>query len=58
MILSAQRRLHETSLPLSLCMLGEWTLQAYISICQHLHTMDHQNCTFPFRLQSDILTIV
>jgi hypothetical protein len=47
MILSTQRRLHETSLPLSLCMLGEWTLQAYISICQHLHTMDHQNCTFP-----------
>ena len=47
MILSTQRRLHETSLPLSLCMLGEWTLQAYISICQHLHTMDHHNCTFP-----------
>ncbi|KAJ5197988.1 uncharacterized protein N7498_007105 [Penicillium cinerascens] len=43
MILSTQRRLHETSLPLSLCMLGEWTLLAYISICQHLHTMDHHN---------------
>lgn len=43
MILSTQRRLHETSQPLSLCILGEWTLQAYISICQLLHTLDHQN---------------
>jgi hypothetical protein len=44
MILSTQRRLQETSLPLSLCTLGDWTLQAYMSICQHLHTMDHHNC--------------
>jgi hypothetical protein len=43
MILSTQRRLQETSLPLSLCTLGDWTLQAYMSICQHLHTMDHHN---------------
>ncbi|KAJ5153127.1 uncharacterized protein N7482_009605 [Penicillium canariense] len=43
MILSTQKRLHETAPPLSLCMLGEWTLQAYISICQLLHTVDHQN---------------
>lgn len=44
MILSTQRRLHETSRPLSLCTLGEWTLQAYISICQLLHTLGHQDC--------------
>jgi hypothetical protein len=43
MILSTQKRLHDTSKPLSLCMLGEWTLQAYISVCQVLHTLDHQN---------------
>lgn len=43
MILSTQKRLHDTSKPLSLCVLGEWTLQAYISICQVLHTLDHQN---------------
>ncbi|OOQ85036.1 putative C6 transcription factor [Penicillium brasilianum] len=43
MILSTQKRLHETSQSLSLCMLGEWTLQAYISMCQVLHTSDHQN---------------
>jgi len=59
MILSTQRRLNESSLPLSLCLLGEWTLQAYISICQHLHTMDHQNCKFPGSLLlTDMLTIV
>lgn len=44
MILSTQRRLHETPRPLSLCTLGEWTLQAYISICQLLHTLGHQDC--------------
>ncbi|KAJ6111844.1 hypothetical protein N7523_007905 [Penicillium sp. IBT 18751x] len=43
MILSTQRQLHATSLALSLCTLGEWILQAFVSICQHLHTMDHQN---------------
>lgn len=46
MILSTQKRLHEASQPLSLCMLGSWTLQAYLSICQLLHTMDHQNRMF------------
>lgn len=44
MILSTQRYLHEISQPLSLCMLGEWTIQAYISLCQLLHRLDHQNC--------------
>lgn len=43
MILSMQRRLHETSPPLSMCMLGEWTHQAYISICQLLHNLDPHN---------------
>ncbi|KAJ5115053.1 hypothetical protein NUU61_000812 [Penicillium alfredii] len=46
MILSTQRRLHETSRPLSLCMLGEWTLQAYISLCQLLHTTDSPNSKY------------
>ncbi|KAJ5372489.1 hypothetical protein N7517_004495 [Penicillium concentricum] len=36
-ILSTQRQLHEISRTLSLCMLGEWTIHAYISICQLLH---------------------
>lgn len=40
MILSTQRRLHETSPMLSLCILGEWTLHAFISICQVLHSMN------------------
>ncbi|KAI2697960.1 CAZyme family GH43 [Penicillium roqueforti] len=39
-ILSTQRRLHDISRTLSLCMLGEWTIQAYISICQVLHTTE------------------
>lgn len=39
-ILSTQRRLHEISRPLSLSMLGEWTLHAYISVCQLLHTTE------------------
>ncbi|KAJ5769240.1 hypothetical protein N7520_003799 [Penicillium odoratum] len=38
MILSTQRRLHETSPLLSQCVLGECTLQAFISICQALHS--------------------
>ncbi|KAL4980644.1 hypothetical protein BDW66DRAFT_147070 [Aspergillus desertorum] len=37
MILSTQKRLHETSRSLSLCNLGDWTVQAYCSICQLLH---------------------
>ncbi|KAJ5711734.1 hypothetical protein N7488_005890 [Penicillium malachiteum] len=49
MILSVQRRLHETAPLLSLCALGEWTLQAYMSICQVLHSLDTQtpNALFP-----------
>ncbi|KAJ5594202.1 uncharacterized protein N7459_000410 [Penicillium hispanicum] len=49
LILSVQRRLHETSQPLSLCMLGEWTIHAFISICQALHTLDPQsaNSSYP-----------
>ncbi|KAG0154163.1 hypothetical protein PDIDSM_1543 [Penicillium digitatum] len=39
-ILSSQRRLNEISRTLSLCTLGEWTIQAYISICQSLHTTE------------------
>ncbi|KAJ5520231.1 hypothetical protein N7463_000684 [Penicillium fimorum] len=39
-ILTTQRRLHEISRTLSLCMLGEWTIHAYISICQLLHATE------------------
>lgn len=45
-ILSTQRRVHEISRTLSLCMLGEWTIQAYISICQLLHTTEFDTCKF------------
>jgi hypothetical protein len=45
-ILSTQRRLHETSRPLSLCMFGEWTLHAYISVCQLLHSTESDNSKF------------
>lgn len=41
-ILATQKRLHEISQPLSFCMLGEWTLQAYISICQLLYATDEK----------------
>ncbi|KAL4926887.1 putative C6 transcription factor [Aspergillus undulatus] len=37
MMLSTQKRLHETSRSLSLSNLGDWTVQAYCSICQLLH---------------------
>ncbi|KAB8228382.1 putative C6 transcription factor [Aspergillus alliaceus] len=37
MILSTQRRLHEISRQLSLSILGNWTVQAYCSVCQLLH---------------------
>ncbi|KAL5337354.1 hypothetical protein BJX70DRAFT_249488 [Aspergillus crustosus] len=37
MMLSTQRRLHERSRTLSLRNLGDWTVQAYCSICQLLH---------------------
>jgi hypothetical protein len=54
MILSTQRRLHETSPMLSLCILGEWTLHAFISICQVLHSLNSQACmTYPMFLYLD-----
>lgn len=37
MMLSTQRRLHETARSLSLCNTGDWTMQAFCSICQALH---------------------
>ncbi|KAE8153974.1 C6 transcription factor [Aspergillus avenaceus] len=37
MILSMQRRMHETSRQLSLSNLGDWTMQSYLTICQLLH---------------------
>ncbi|KAL2800765.1 putative C6 transcription factor [Aspergillus keveii] len=37
MMLSTQKRLHERSRSLSLCNLGDWTVQASCSICQLLH---------------------
>ncbi|RAL12343.1 putative C6 transcription factor [Aspergillus homomorphus CBS 101889] len=49
MILSTQRRLRERSPQLSLCNLGEWTVQAYCTICQLLHEKDSNTggcCTF------------
>jgi hypothetical protein len=45
-ILSIQRWMHETSRSLSLCVLGEWTIHAYISICQLLHTTESDNSKF------------
>ncbi|CAG7925158.1 unnamed protein product [Penicillium olsonii] len=42
-ILSTQRRMHETSRSLSLCTLGEWTIHAYLSICQLLHAAEPDN---------------
>lgn len=46
MILSMQRRVHETSPPLSQCMLGEWTHQAFVSVCQLLYGLDPQSSKF------------
>ncbi|XHG09652.1 hypothetical protein AWENTII_012695 [Aspergillus wentii] len=37
MILSTQRRLHTTSRQLSLCVMGDWIMQASCTICQILH---------------------
>lgn len=51
-ILSTQRRLHDISRTLSLCMLGEWTIQAYISICQLLHTTEFDTCKFFLRFST------
>ncbi|KAF9892968.1 hypothetical protein FE257_000560 [Aspergillus nanangensis] len=37
MILSTQKRLQQVSRSLSLSILGDWTVQAYCSVCQLLH---------------------
>ena len=37
MILSTQKRLHDMSMQLSLCCLGDWTIQAAASVCQLLY---------------------
>ncbi|KAJ5334595.1 hypothetical protein N7541_004437 [Penicillium brevicompactum] len=42
-ILSTQRRMHETSRSLSLCTLGEWTIHAYLSVCQLLHNSERDH---------------
>ena len=47
MILATQKRLFDTSRPLSLCMLGEWTLQAFLSICQVVHAQGSRNSKLP-----------
>lgn len=47
MILSTQKRLHETSTPLSLSNLGDWTVQAYCSVCQLLHEAASTHSMFP-----------
>ncbi|PYI19657.1 C6 transcription factor [Aspergillus violaceofuscus CBS 115571] len=43
MILSTQRQLRERSAQLSLCNMGEWTVQAYCTICQLLHEKDNKS---------------
>ncbi|CAG7937206.1 unnamed protein product [Penicillium nalgiovense] len=54
-ILSNQRRLHEISRTLSLCMLGEWTIQAYISICQVLHTTESDTSPLSYPISSTFI---
>lgn len=48
-ILSTQQRSYETSRQLSLCNLGDWTIQATGSICQLLYSGDggHRKFSFP-----------
>ncbi|KAJ5111236.1 hypothetical protein N7532_001771 [Penicillium argentinense] len=53
-ILTTQKRLYETSQPLSLCMLGEWTIQAYITICQILHSGNQHPTCYPASTTSTI----
>ena len=45
-ILATQKRLHDMSMQLSLCCLGDWTVQAAVSVCQLLYTGDgrHRKC--------------
>jgi hypothetical protein len=47
MMLSTQKRLHERSRSLSLCNLGDWTVQASCSICQLLHEVADSRGMFP-----------
>ncbi|CAG7992193.1 unnamed protein product [Penicillium nalgiovense] len=54
-ILSTQRRLHEISRTLSLCMLGEWSIQAYISICQVLHTTESDTSPLSYPISSTFI---
>ncbi|KAJ6133198.1 hypothetical protein N7471_008413 [Penicillium samsonianum] len=54
-ILSTQRRLHDISRTLSLCMLGEWTIQAYISICQLLHTTEFDTSAPSYPISSTFI---
>ncbi|THC90867.1 hypothetical protein EYZ11_009665 [Aspergillus tanneri] len=44
MILTTQRQLYERSQQLSLCNLGDWTMQAYCSVCQLLHAECNGQC--------------
>ncbi|KAJ6157807.1 hypothetical protein N7470_005399 [Penicillium chermesinum] len=52
MILSTQRLMHETSPQLSLGMLGEWTMQAFMSVCQALHNLDSGSQASTFQLHA------
>lgn len=56
MILSTQKRLHETSTPLSLSNLGDWTTQAYCSVCQLLHESASIRSMFPDSVYGLLLT--
>lgn len=57
MILSTQKRCHDTSRPLSLSVVGDWTLQAYYSTCQFLHTRDkiHGGYSDPLKIRSNVI---
>ncbi|KAF4211167.1 hypothetical protein CNMCM8980_002617 [Aspergillus fumigatiaffinis] len=47
LILSNQKRLHETSKQLSLCNFGEWTMQAFCTVCQILHAGSSAHASSP-----------
>lgn len=57
-ILSTQRRLHEMSRRLSLCGLGDWTIQAMGSICQLVYSGDSGRRKFSFQKIRRILSNV
>ena len=55
-ILATQRRLHGMSIQLSLCCLGDWTIQAAASVCQLLYTGDGRHRKFtPNSVQLDLI---